>query len=65
MTGRITASQHSTFMYQLCDNRSLDPPVYDAELVKLAGVDATRLPPLVPIDSAIGPLLADVARDSA
>ena len=63
MTGRITASQHSTFMYQLCDNRSLDPPVYDAELVELAGVDATRLPPLVPIDSAVGTLLAEVADD--
>ncbi len=63
MTGRITASQHSTFMYQLCDNRSLDPPVYDADLVELAGVDATRLPPLVAIDSAVGTLLADVADD--
>jgi xylulokinase len=63
MTGRITATQHSAFMYQLCDNRSLDPPVYDAELVRLAGVDPTRLPPLVPIDSAVGPLLPGVADD--
>ena len=63
LTGRITATQHSTFMFQLCDNRSLDPPLYDAELVRLAGVDATRLPPLVAIDSAIGPLLPDVARE--
>jgi xylulokinase len=62
-TGRITASQHSTFMYQLCDNRILDPASYDDELVKLAGVDATRLPPIVPIDTAIGTLLPDVARE--
>lgn len=62
-TGRISATQHSTYMYQLCDNRSLDPPVYDAELVRLSGVDPTRLPPLVAIDSVIGGLLPDVARD--
>ena len=63
LTGRITASQHSTFMYQLCDNRTLDPPGYDDVLVELAGVDATRLPPIVPIDSAVGTLLPDVARE--
>ncbi len=28
LTGRITASRHSTYMYQLCDNRALDPPAY-------------------------------------
>ncbi len=63
LTGRITASQHSTYMYQLCDNRSLDPPKYDDELVRLAGVDPTRLPPLVPIDAAVGALLPDVAAE--
>src|SRR5438445_9662975 len=63
LTGRITASQHSTYMYQLCDNRSLDPPRYDDELVKLAGVDTTRLPPLVAIDSAVGSLLPAVSRE--
>ncbi len=59
LTGRITATQHSTFMYQLCDNRSLDPPAYDEELVRLAGVDATRLPPLVAIDTTVGTLRPD------
>src|SRR3954447_3195138 len=34
MTGRITASQHSVFMYQLCDNRTLGAPTYDDDLVK-------------------------------
>jgi xylulokinase len=63
LTGRITASQHSTYMYQLCDNRTLDPPGYDDVLVELAGVDTTRLPPLVPIDSAVGSLLPGVARE--
>jgi xylulokinase len=61
-TGRITASRHSTYMYQLCDNRTLDAPGYDDELVKLAGVDPTRLPPIVPVDSAVGTLLPGVAQ---
>ena len=60
-TGRITASQHSTYMFQLCDNRMLRATAYDDDLVKLSGVDATRLPPLVPIESAIGTLLPDAA----
>ncbi len=62
-TGRITASQHSTYMFQLCDNRTLGVTAYDDDLVKLAGVDPTRLPPLVRVDEAAGPLLPDVASE--
>lgn len=60
-TGRIAASQHSTYMFQLCDNRTLGATQYDDDLVKAAGVDATRLPPLVRVDAQVGPLLDDVA----
>lgn len=62
LTGRITASQHTSFMVQLCDNRSLGATAYDDELLKLSGVDATRLPPLVTVDEAIGPLLPAIAK---
>jgi xylulokinase len=62
-TGRITATQHSTFMYQLCDNRSLEPPAYDDELVKLAGIDDGRLPPLVAADAEVGRILPAVAEE--
>jgi xylulokinase len=61
LTGRITASQHTSFMVQLCDNRTLGATSYDDELVRLSGVDATRLPPLVKVDEAIGSLLPAVA----
>jgi xylulokinase len=61
-TGRITASQHSTYMFQLCDNRKLGATSYDDELVELAGVDAMRLPPLVSVDAPVGRLLPDIAR---
>ena len=44
LTGRITASQHTSFMVQCCDNRTLGATAYDDELVALAGVDATAPP---------------------
>lgn len=62
LTGRIAASQHSAYMFQLCDNRALGATAYDDDLVKLAGVDPTRLPELVPVDAAVGTLRADVAE---
>ena len=61
LTGRITATQHSMFMAQLCDNRRLDTTEYDDGLVTMAGVDATKLPPLVPVDEPVGTLHPDVA----
>jgi len=63
LTGRITASKHSTYMFQLCDNRTLDPPAYDEELLKLADVDVTRLPALVPVDETIGTPQPEAARE--
>jgi len=61
LTGRIVASQHTSFMVQCCDNRTLANTDYDDELVALAGVDPSRLPPLIRVDDLVGPLLADVA----
>jgi len=63
MAGRITASQHSVFMYQLCDNRTLGATTYDDDLVKLAGVDPTRLPELIPVDAIVGTLDPKVAAE--
>jgi xylulokinase len=61
LTGRIAASQHTVFMLQLCDNRTLGATAYDDDLVKLAGVDPTRLPPLLVVDEAIGTLSPQIA----
>src|SRR5581483_11031790 len=48
LTGRITATQCTMFTAQLCDNRTVGEHLeYDDELVRLAGVDATKLPPLI------------------
>ena len=61
LTGRIAANQATQFMAQVIDNRSLGQTTYDDVLVGWAGVDVTRLPPLLPLDEPIGPVLADVA----
>lgn len=61
LTHRVSASQHSMFMSQVCDNRTLGVTTYDDELVALAGVDALRLPPLIGADEPVGVLGPTVA----
>ncbi len=61
LTGRITATQHSMFMSQLCDNRGLGATHYDDGLVERSGVDPDRLPPLIDIDQEVGRLDPAVA----
>jgi xylulokinase len=63
LTGRITATQCTMFTSQVCDNRAIGITEYDAELVRLAGVDAAKLPPLMQVDGVVGPLLPAVAAD--
>jgi xylulokinase len=62
-TGRIAASQHTTYMYELCDNRRLGARHYDSELVGFAGVDPARLPPLVSVDEELGGLTEDATHE--
>jgi xylulokinase len=61
LTGRVAATQCSQFTAQLCDNRTLGVTSYDDELVGRAGIDASRLPPLMAPDEPVGTLAPDVA----
>ena len=61
LTGRIAATQHSMFMSQLCDNRTLGARDYADGLVACAGIDPARLPPLVDPDQPLGPVTPEVA----
>src|SRR5262249_59495789 len=63
LTGRAVATQCTMFMGQLCDNRTLGVTEYDPELVRLAGVDPAKLPPLIAVDGVVGPLRPAVARE--
>ncbi len=62
LTGRIAANQATMFMSQLVDNRTLGSTAYDDVLVGWAGVDPSRLPPLLALDDAVGTVRADVAQ---
>jgi xylulokinase len=62
-TGVPAASYASMTAAWLTDNRALTRMEYDDALVRLAGVDAGRLPPLVPTGSVVGPVAAAVATD--
>lgn len=63
LTGRAVANQCTVFMSQLCDNRELGVTAYDADLIRMSGVDPSKLPPLVGLDEPVGELLPDVAEE--
>ena len=62
-TGVPAATHASMTAAWLTDNRRLDLLAYDDDLVRRAGIDATKLPPLVATGSVIGPVRDDVAAD--
>jgi xylulokinase len=62
-TGVAAASHASMTASWLTDNRRLDLLAYDDDLVRRAGVDGSKLPPLVATGSVIGPVRDDVAAD--
>ncbi len=62
-TGIAAASPASVTAHWLTDNRRLDLIDYDPQLVRLAGVDPDKLPPLVATGSLIGTVQASVADE--
>jgi xylulokinase len=62
-TGIAAASHMSMTAAWLTDNRRLDVLEYDARLVRLAGLDPAKLPPLVPSGSVVGPVQPSVAAE--
>ncbi len=60
-SGIAAASHASMIASWLTDNRKLDVMAYDPVLVRLSGIDPSKLPPLVPTASVIGPIAAQVA----
>ena len=60
-TGLATASHASMAAAWLTDNRRLGVMAYDPKLVRMARIDATKLPPLRPTGSVVGTVRPDVA----
>ena len=63
LTGTCTANVCTAFPLLLTDNRDLSRCEYDARLIELAGVDASKLPDLIPVDARPGTLCAEVAAE--
>jgi xylulokinase len=63
LTGRATANACTAFMFLVTDNRRPAEARYDARLVRYAGIDPDKLPPLVPVDAIVGTVLPDVASE--
>ena len=61
LTGRAVANPCSAFLMLLVDNRKLDHPRYDPRLVAYSGIDADKLPELMPVDQEVGTVSAEVA----
>ena len=62
-TGVAAATHMSMTGAWLTDNRDLDLLAYDPKLLRLAGVAAAKLPPLVRSGSVIGPVQPSVAAE--
>ena len=61
LTGRLAASPDSMALHWVTDNRRLDRIRYDPALLRLAGIDRSRLPDLAPATSILGPLVPRAA----
>jgi len=62
-TGVAAASHASMTASWLTDNRRQDRLMYDATLVRAAGVPITKLPPLVPTGAVVGHVRPEVAHE--
>ncbi len=62
-TGRIAATAASMVLFWLTDNRDLSAARYDPALVKMSTLDPDKLPPLQAVQSVVGTVLPEVARD--
>ena len=63
LTGRITATQKTMAPFALTDNRQWGGTAYSDDLLRRAGLDRDKFPPLIANDGLAGPLDTDVARD--
>ena len=63
LTGRVCATQSTSFGTLTCDNRTWGLTERDPELVAATGLDPSRLPPLVPMTGFVGAVSAEAAAD--
>ncbi len=62
LTGRVTATVCSSFMFLLTDNRMLTTLGWHPDLVRMSGIDASRLPTIISINEPVGTIAPGVAE---
>jgi len=62
LAGRFCATQDSMLTAWVTDNRDARQVRYDAGLIRLLGIDASKLPEIVRSTDILGPVLPDVAQ---
>lgn len=62
LTGRAAASYDSIALHWVTDNRHPDRIRYDPKLLRLAGVERSQLPELLPATDILGPLSPEPAQ---
>ena len=63
LTGRFTATFDSILTSWVTDNRDPDAIRYSPALTRSCGIDAAKLPEIVPCTAVLGPLLPNVAAE--
>lgn len=61
LTGRMAASYDSITLYWVTDNRDINNIVYSDELLRIAGLDRSKMPELVPTNTVLGEVSAKIA----
>jgi xylulokinase len=63
LTGVVAANACTVFPLLVTDNRDISSIDYDAGLIETAGIDAEKLPPLLPVSGSVGTLRPEVAAN--
>ncbi|MDH5371679.1 MAG: FGGY family carbohydrate kinase, partial [Acidimicrobiia bacterium] len=63
LTGVAAAGYDSIALHWVTDNRDLDNVAYDADLLRLSGIDPAKLPGLRPPDDVLAPLSEEAAAE--
>jgi xylulokinase len=63
LTGKFASDYATIALYWLTDNRDINNVRYDQRLLRLAGIDLEKLPPLYPTTHVLGTLLPGPAEE--
>lgn len=62
LTGKFSASHDSITLHWVTDNRNIRNIKYSKELIRLSGIDADKLPELIPTNTVLGNLSQSAAE---